>query len=140
MRSLILFITTFSSMFGLAQNKGDLILGKWITDNGDSQIEFYQKEGKYYGKIIWLKKPLKPDGTAKTDIKNPNPAMRNSSIMGLVIVSELEFKNGQFVNGKIYSPKEGKTLDCAILSENERELKITISKSLFSTSRIWKRL
>ncbi len=127
-------------MFGLAQNKGDLIVGKWITDNGDSQIEFYQKEGKYYGKIIWLKEPLKPDGTAKTDIKNPNPAMRNSSIMGLVIVSELEFKNGQFVNGKIYSPKEGKTLDCAILSENERELKITISKSLFSTSRIWKRL
>ena len=127
-------------MFGLAQNKGDLIVGKWITDNGDSQIEFYQKEGKYYGKIIWLKEPLKPDGTAKTDIKNPNPAMRNSSIMGLVIVTELEFKNGQFVNGKIYSPKEGKTLDCAILSENERELKITISKSLFSTSRIWKRL
>ena len=127
-------------MFGLAQNKGDLIVGNWITDNGDSQIEFYQKEGKYYGKIIWLKEPLKPDGTAKTDIKNPNPAMRNSSIMGLVIVSELEFKNGQFVNGKIYSPKEGKTLDCAILSENERELKITISKSLFSTSRIWKRL
>ena len=127
-------------MFGLAQNKGDLIVGKWITDNGDSQIEFYQKEGKYYGKIIWLKEPLKPDGTAKTDIKNPNPAMRNSSIMGLVIVSELEFKNGQFVNGKIYSPKEGKTLDCAILSENERELKITISKSLFSTSRIWERL
>lgn len=137
---MILFIVTFSSMFGLAQNKGDLILGKWITDNGDSQIEFYQKEGKYYGKIIWLKEPLKPDGTAKTDIKNPNPVMRNSSIMGLVIVSELEFKNGQFVNGKIYSPKEGKTLDCAILSENERELKITISKSLFSTSRIWKRL
>lgn len=127
-------------MFGLAQNKGDLILGKWITDNGDSQIEFYQKEGKYYGKIIWLKEPLKPDGTAKTDIKNPNPAMRNRSILGLVIVSELEFKNGQFVNGKIYSPKEGKTLDCAILSENNRELKITISKSLFSTSRIWKRL
>ena len=127
-------------MFGLAQNKGDLILGKWITDNGDSQIEFYQKEGKYYGKIIWLKEHLKPDGTAKTDIKNPNPAMRNRSILGLVIVSELEFKNGQFVNGKIYSPKEGKTLDCAILSENNRELKITISKSLFSTSRIWKRL
>lgn len=127
-------------MFGLAQNKGDLILGRWITDNGDSRIEFYQKEGKYYGKIIWLKEPLKPDGTAKTDIKNPNPAMRNRSILGLVIVSELEFKNGQFVNGKIYSPKEGKTLDCAILSENNRELKITISKSLFSTSRIWKRL
>ena len=127
-------------MFGLAQNKGDLILGKWITDNGDSQIEFYQKEGKYYGKIIWLKEPLKPDGTAKTDIKNPNPAMRKTPVIGLVIISELEFKNGQFVNGKIYSLKEGKTLDCAILSENNRELKITISKSLFSTSRIWKRL
>ena len=127
-------------MFGLAQNKGDLILGKWITDNGDSQIEFYQKEGKYYGKIIWLKEPLKPDGTAKTDIKNPNPAMRKTPVIGLVIISELEFKNGQFVNGKIYSLKEGKTLDCAILSENSRELKITISKSLFSTSRIWKRL
>lgn len=140
MRSLILFIATFSSMFGLAQNKGDLILGKWITDNGDSQIEFYQKEGKYYGKIIWLKEHLKPDGTAKTDIKNPNPAMRKTPVIGLVIISELEFKNGQFVNGKIYSLKEGKTLDCAILSENNRELKITISKSLFSTSRIWKRL
>ncbi len=127
-------------MFGLAQNKGDLILGKWITDNGDSQIEFYQKEGKYYGKIIWLKEHLKPDGTAKTDIKNPNPAMRKTPVIGLVIISELEFKNGQFVNGKIYSLKEGKTLDCAILSENNRELKITISKSLFSTSRIWKRL
>jgi len=140
MRSLNLFIVTFSSIFEIDQNKGDQILGKWITDNGDSHIEFYQKECKYYGKIIWLKEPLKPDGTAKTDIKNPNPAMRKNPVMGLVIVSGLEFKNGQFVNGKIYSPKEGKTLDCAVLSENDRELKVTISKSLFSTSKIWKRL
>jgi uncharacterized protein (DUF2147 family) len=65
-----------------------------------------------------------------------------SKIMGLEILSNLEYDDGQWVNGKIYSPRNGKTVNCKIkISENNQELYLTASKGwLFSKTVVWTRV
>jgi hypothetical protein len=38
-----------------AAQKPDAIVGKWLVEEKDTQIEIYSCEGKFCGKIIWLK-------------------------------------------------------------------------------------
>ena len=43
-----------------AAQKPDAIVGKWLVEEKDSQIEIYPCEGRFCGKIIWLKEPNYP--------------------------------------------------------------------------------
>ena len=47
--SLVLMVM---SAAGYAQG----VIGKWVTEGGDSQVEIYQSGDKLNGKIVWLKK------------------------------------------------------------------------------------
>ena len=136
---LLILVTTISTV-GFSQSLNSKILGHWLNDDGTSQIEIFQKDDKYFGKIIWLKEPNQPNGKPKVDKNNPNPALREKPIVGLEIITDLEFINGNWVNGTIYSPKEGQTVNSSMLLLNENILKVTASKFLFSTTKIWKRL
>ena len=43
------------------------VIGKWVTEGGDSQVEIYQNGDQLCGKIIWLKK-----GDGQLDTHNPD--------------------------------------------------------------------
>lgn len=134
---LILTFTFFISSFALSQQK---IIGKWINEDNDAKIEIFQKESKFFGKIVWLKEPNQPSGKPKTDLKNENENLRKRPIIGLVILSDLIYSNGKWINGSMYSPKNGVSVACSATLINENELKLTLSKSVFSTTKIWKRI
>ena len=38
----------------------DAIVGKWLNGKQTAHVEIYKAEGKYYGKIVWLKEPVYP--------------------------------------------------------------------------------
>lgn len=40
-------------------NEEDAICGIWYTNNNNSKVEIYNKNGNYFGRIIWLKDPNK---------------------------------------------------------------------------------
>lgn len=130
---LILFITNSAH----SQQK---ITGKWMNEDKDAQIEIFQKESKFFGKIIWLKEPNQLNGKPKTDVKNENEHLRNRPVIGLVVLSGLTYSNGKWINGRIYSPKNGISVACAATLINDNELKLILSKSVFRTTRIWKRI
>ena len=134
---LILTFTLFISSFAHSQQK---ITGKWINEDNDAQIEIFQKESKFFGKIVWLKEPNQPSGKPKMDLKNENENLRKRPIIGLVILSDLMYSKGKWINGSMYSPKNGMFVDCAATLINENELKLTLSKSVFKTTKIWKRI
>ena len=54
------------------------------------------------------------NGQPPKDDENPDPALRDKSILGLQILSDLNFnqKEGNWQDGRIYDPKSGKTYDC----------------------------
>ena len=50
----LLLIMMLALMTGLAQAQN--ILGKWITEAGDAQVEIYRQGDKFNGKIVWMEK------------------------------------------------------------------------------------
>lgn len=117
------------------------ILGVWFNDVQDAKIEIYKgNNGKYYGKIIWLKEPLR-DGKPKVDKYNSKSSLQVRPIMGLVILSDLEQKGEAFENGTIYDPKSGKTYSCTVNKNGKDKLNIRgyVGVSMFGKTTTWSR-
>jgi uncharacterized protein (DUF2147 family) len=86
-----------------------------------SQIEIFKNtEGKFCGKIVWLKKPIKNNQPLK-DENNPDDELKNRPILGLQILTGFEFDDDEWVSSKIYDPESGNTYKCkAWFEENDR--------------------
>jgi len=121
--------------------ESDKIRGQWYTEENKSLVEIYRaKNGKYYGKIVWLKNPLETNGKPKVDDENPDPAKRNDPIIGLVLLKGFDYKGeGVYKNGTIYDPDNGKTYDCIITFANNDKLFIRgyIGISLIGRTTEW---
>jgi uncharacterized protein (DUF2147 family) len=124
-----------------AQSDSDRILGVWLNNTKDAKIEIFEKEGNYFGKIVWVAIPAKEDSSTNTNLKNPDPEQIKSKIMGLEILSNLKYEHGEWVDGEIYSPKKKEKADCKIkISDDNKELYVTASKGfLFSKTVVWTR-
>jgi uncharacterized protein (DUF2147 family) len=75
----ILFISSHVS----AQSSNN-IFGVWLSEKRDGKIEIYQQGDKLFGKIVWTKN----DGIK--DDKNPDTKLRNSPLLGLVILTNFK--------------------------------------------------
>ncbi|MEM6263662.1 MAG: DUF2147 domain-containing protein [Bacteroidota bacterium] len=143
MKQTIIFFTLLmvaATVQGLAQTSGDKICGTWVNEEKTSHIEVYKESGKYFAKISWMKEPNTSSGKPKTDRNNPDSKLRDQPILGLVIVSDVEYRGGKWKNGTLYSPQKGQTVNCSFDLASEGELLLTASKGFFSTTKTWTRL
>ena len=109
------------------------ILGKWITEAGDAQVEIYQNGDQLNGKIVWLEK-----GPETKDIHNSDAKLRNRKLMGVNILSGLTKKKDKWEGGKIYNPKNGKNYKCSIWLDGN-ELKVRGYIGILYETQTWKR-
>ncbi|MBQ3699417.1 MAG: DUF2147 domain-containing protein [Prevotella sp.] len=100
--------------FALAGYSQD-ILGKWVTEAGDAQVEIYEQDGKLNGKIVWLQQ-----GPETKDKHNPDEKLRSRKLMGVNILSGLKKKKDKWEGGRIYNPKNGKNYKCAIWPDGDK--------------------
>lgn len=119
MRSLLLSATLILSgvLSGFSQQADD-ILGVWYNQEKTGKVEIYKTGEKYFGKIVWLKEPLR-DGKPKLDKENEDESLRNRPVMGLVILKDFVFDEDEWEDGTIYDPKNGKTYSCYITKEGD---------------------
>lgn len=120
---LAIIIILFSATISSAQK--DKVEGFWLNQEKEAKVEIYKaKNGKFYGKIVWLKEPNR-DGKPKTDINNPKESLKSQPIIGLLILKAFN-KDGEntYEDGTIYDPKNGKTYSCKITYENANNLSI----------------
>jgi len=115
---LVLFFGFNSS--GIAQTK-DQIERLWLNPEKSAKIQIYKaNDGRYYGKIIWLKDPLR-DGKPKVDYKNPDEKLRAQPIDGLVILKGFKkISEKEYDDGTVYDPNNGKTYSCIIKYEGDK--------------------
>jgi uncharacterized protein (DUF2147 family) len=87
----------------------DITKGTWYNDEKNARLQFYETNGKLFGKIVWLKDPNK-NGKPRTDEFNPNDKLKTVPLLGLVFLKNFE-KDGEkaWQDGTIYDPKSGKT-------------------------------
>lgn len=84
------------------------IVGVWKCD--DYMIEVFKAGNTYSAKLLWSKEMYEADGkTSKKDVKNPNEKLRSRSVQGLTHITGLVYKDGEYVDGNLYSVQDGNT-------------------------------
>ncbi len=120
-----------------AAGDGDALLGAWLTEpdevDGRARVEIVKVGEHYEGTIVWLEKPIYPQddeqgmaGQTKVDRENPDAALRSRPVIGLKILTELQWDagRGEWRKGRIYAPDDGKTYRCYIRMGDDGTLKL----------------
>lgn len=135
-----LMITTIAIIINLhiaySQNQ---IKGYWQPSEEKSVIEIYLDDtNALKGKVVWLETPFNKKGELQTDVMNPNKELQKQPILGLNILTDLIYQNGEW-KGKLYSPKRGKTVDVVLSLIEKDRLKLKVSFRSFSKDQYWER-
>jgi uncharacterized protein (DUF2147 family) len=142
MFSVAFMMLVATAIFAQDANK---VLGVWLTQDGDSKVTITKdSKGKFNGEITWLKDPLNESGKPKIDDKNPEKKLQSRPIMGLKLLEGFVFDkdDNEWVDGKIYDPKSGKTYSCLMWFDddpNKLSVKGFIGFSLIGREVVWTR-
>ena len=113
------------------------VLGNWLVQSRDGIIQISRaQDGTYQGRIVGGTDPH------SLDRKNPDPAKRQNTITGTIILTNLKYAGqSRWKDGRIYDPSSGKTYKCNLQLMNRDSLKIRgyIGFSLIGGSQLWTR-
>jgi uncharacterized protein (DUF2147 family) len=110
MKIALLCILSFFAMSIFAQKHP--IEKTWYDAEKTSKIRVYKAtDGKYYGKLVWLKTPNDENGNPKKDKENPDEKKKEMPLLEVLILSgfTLTKDNNVLEGGKVYDPNNGKT-------------------------------
>ena len=149
---LLASVLAVTSFFGAASvstksGEGEAIVGKWLNQEGTSHIQIFKATngsfaGKFYGKLVWLKEPMK-NGKSKVDDLNPDPKKQAVPLLGLQILKDFVYdaQDKEWEDGTIYDPKNGKTYSCNMtLSGNNLNVRGYVGISLLGRTGVWTRV
>jgi uncharacterized protein (DUF2147 family) len=119
----ILLLLTYSTTFA----QKDKIERIWYNEEKTVKIQIFKAtDGIFYGKIIWMVRPLEADGKIKLDKLNPDHKAKTQPILNSVILkgfSRSATDTSIYENGTVYSPANGKTY-CGVIIHRGKELKL----------------
>lgn len=118
------------------------VTGMWkstdhIDDTERSIVWIYELNGKLYGKI----EKLLPAATI-THCTGCEGDLKNKSLIGMTIISDLKRSGDKAIEGKILDPSNGKWYSCDIELESQDKLKVTgyIGFPMLGKEMYWKRV
>lgn len=115
---LLLFCFFFSVVSVPAGSNCSRIIGNWLTEKGRAIFQIYEKDEKYFGKLVWSESP---DGI---DENNPDESLRDRETLGLDLLTGLVYnsKRERWYKGRIYNPEDGHTYSshCTISDDGTR--------------------
>lgn len=130
MRYLLLICFTWLSSLIIndpAAGDPNAICGKWMSAEKNLAVEVYRNKQAYRAKIIYFTGGVTKDKPmeAVTDIKNPDPALRNRKVLGLNVLEGLSYaKPNAWEGGKIYEVQSGKYWNAAAYLDKNGQLKV----------------
>lgn len=121
------------------------IVGSWLTEKKGAVIDIYQcgeEKDELCGRIAWLRKPYKDDGTLKRDDDNPDPSLRDRPLCGIEVFTGLKRTDKDtWAFGDVYNPKDGNSYS-AYMDANEDgtvDIRVYIGIPLIGKSETWTR-
>ena len=142
MKKVFITLLVFLTLTGFTTFNPDAILGVWKDRMGKGHIQIFKHDGKYYGKIIWLKNALNENGQPKSDRKNPDPSQRNKPLIGLVMLRDFVYDDGEWSDGHIYNPSDGKEYRAfmKLVDYNTLDVRGYVGISMFGKTDTWLRV
>lgn len=120
---ILLFSIVIYSLSAFAQSADDIV-GIWWNEEKTTKIQVEEKDGVYIGTIVYMIPEKYENGEPPKDDENPDPALRERSLIGLQILDGFIYnaKKEEWAKGTIYDPKSGNTYDCFGWFDNDDEL------------------
>lgn len=100
----------------------DDILGVWETEDGNLKFEMFDSGETYSARILHGARLLEEDGkTYKKDLQNPDPALRDRSLEGIVCITGLAWDDGdqRWEDGSFYLAASGRTVSAQVTLDDE---------------------
>ena len=123
MKTYLLFLSIL--MFtSLAIAQKDPIEKTWYNKEKSSKIQIYKAtDGKFYGKIVWLKITHDEKGEPRKDKHNSDIDAKQQPLNGLLIIKGFSRAENSIIyeDGTIYDPNSGKKY-CGKITFKETEL------------------
>ncbi len=95
-----------------SQNSPDQIVGRWMSNENNLEVEIFKAGGCYSAKVVWIDNSgdKSTPMNARCDFRNPDESLRRRKIIGLVVMNGLIYnkENNDWEQGKIYDPHNGK--------------------------------
>ena len=114
------YVALLSFIFTCMAAQESRVVDNWFNEDETAHIRIFKAtNGKYYGKIEWLKED--PD---RLDVHNPDESKQKEPLLGLLILKGFGFDtdNQQWIDGTIYDPDNGKTYDCFMWFEEDPDI------------------
>jgi uncharacterized protein (DUF2147 family) len=132
----------FSEAVAQQSNSRDAIVGTWLVQDGSAKVKIENKNGKYVGKMVWIKNPTDKTGKPLVDSNNPEASLRSRPQLGLPLLENFVFnEENHWSGGTIYDPDDGKTYSCKITMKDSQTIEVRgyIGISIFGRTDTWKR-
>jgi uncharacterized protein (DUF2147 family) len=114
----------------------DAILGKWWSEGREGLMQFEKTvSGRFQVRVI--------DGkdVNDKDINNPDPKLRERKLKNVVLMWNLRYEDGEYVDGYCYNPRDGNTyrVKFKLLSATRLRLRGYLAVPLLGQSQEWTR-
>lgn len=119
-----------------ATSPGDAILGKWWSEGREGLMQIEKTvSGHFQVRVI--------DGkdVNERDTKNPDPKLRQRKLKDIVLMWNLRFEDGEYIDGYCYNPRDGNTyrVKFKLLSPTRLRLRGYLAVPLFGQTQEWTR-
>lgn len=127
-----LLLLLLATLPASAQKAGDAS-GLWLTQTGDSKVRLSRCGAGYCGVIA-------STSGKGIDDKNPDPALRSRSVVGVQIVNAPS-ASGDGYEGTLYNPNDGKTYSGTLKLTGPASLEVAgCVMGVFCKRQTWKRI
>ena len=117
------FVLLLSILLPVAASAAEGITGEWVSQDGKGIVTIAPCGKALCGHITRLTDKAKTEGPT-TDNNNPDPALRNRSLVGVQVLFDFKDQGDGKWQGKIYYPFQGRTYRAYISRNPGRSLKV----------------
>lgn len=113
----------------------EALVGEWWTEKKDGKVKFQKlKDGTYWGVLSWS-----AESPPRKDSKNPDPKLRDRLLVGIVLIWNLRYEDGEFVDGKVYNPNDGNTyrMKVKVVDPSTLTIRGYAALPVFGSSQTW---
>jgi uncharacterized protein (DUF2147 family) len=140
MKNLLPLLALFIVNLAGAQTE---IVGKWKSFDDEtleakSVVDIFEKNGKFYGKIVKLYRNQTEDPDPICTECDADDPRFNKKIIGMEILKDMKRNGNEYSDGTILDPKNGKIYKCKIWLEGA-DLKLRGYWGPFYRTQTWKK-
>ncbi|MCV9388743.1 DUF2147 domain-containing protein [Reichenbachiella ulvae] len=137
MRIVIIMALMLAGMGVKAQD----VVGQWktiddVTGKAKSVVEIFEKDGKYYGKVLKLFRGPDEEQDPVCKECDEDDDRYQQKVIGMEIIRGLEKDGDEYSDGTIMDPANGEVYDCKIWREGD-QLKVRGYVAFFFRTQTW---